>query len=564
MKRADVTIAPTRGAPISGIKRIVPDYDCDFKKCEVTSNIGLFFDGTRNNKDRDSRTHAESNIARLYAVYPNAQVMGYYPIYIPGVGTRFPEIGEHDESTMGSACAFGCEERVIFGLLAVFNALHQRCLNSDMFDEGAVLALCRNGSNVTDADDRACLARLGTRSGLLQAALSNDSDRRAFLTRQAQLLEAKLKGRKPRVVECFLDVFGFSRGAAEARVFCHWLDELLVGGRLAGVPLRFRFVGLIDTVASAGFWSGTSALLANSTGGHGAWASGGSLRVPASVPNCVHMVAMHELRRNFPLDEIGVDGKLQAGWSQHAYPGSHSDVGGGYRPGELGISMGDNPQHGDSLKLSQIPLNHMFDCAVAAGAPMKKPKIKSGAHDPFAIHPDLAKAYDEFLAQATLAPRPMYEWLQPYLNWRWQMRNHFHTTTQVKRASQSDREILLAFNKSLINDAAAMLRSAAMGLGQRTLAVVKDVFNTGARKDLVTTGALDPEAREVFARAQRATATPPSFAALFDSYVHDSMAGFNSPTLELTGYWRYRKIFLGNDEALIAANQDADAARNVA
>ncbi|KFI05832.1 hypothetical protein [Massilia sp. BSC265] len=144
------------------------------------------------------------------------------------------------------------------------------------------------------------------------------------------------------------------------------------------------------------------------------------------------------------------------------------------------------------------------------------------------------------------------------------MRNHFHTTTQVKRASQSDREILLAFNKSLVNDAAAMLRSAAMGLGQRTLAVVKDVFNTGARKDLVTTSALDPEAREVFARAQRATATLPSFAALFDSYVHDSLAGFNSPTLELTGYWRYRKIFLGNDEALIAANQDADAARNVA
>ena len=62
----------------------------------------------------------------------------------------------------------------------------------------------------------------------------------------------------------------------------------------------------------------------------------------------------------------------------------------------------------------------------------------------------------------------------------------------------------------------------------------------------------------------RSTATPHSFAALFDGYVHDSLAGFNSPTLELTGYWRYRKIFLGNDEALIAANQDADAARNVA
>jgi len=120
MKRADVIIAPTRGAPTSGVRRIVPEYDCDFKKCEVTSNIGLFFDGTRNNRDRDRPEFADSNIARLYAVYPNAEDSGYYPIYVPGVGTRFREIGEHDESTMGSACAFGCEERVIFGLLAVF------------------------------------------------------------------------------------------------------------------------------------------------------------------------------------------------------------------------------------------------------------------------------------------------------------------------------------------------------------------------------------------------------------------------------------------------------------
>lgn len=564
MKRADVVIAPTKSAPTSGVRRIVPEYECDFKKCEVISNIGIFFDGTQNNKDRDSPRLADSNIARLHDVYRGAADMGYHRVYIPGVGTRFPDIGENDESIMGEAFSFGCEERVIFGLLAVFNALHWRCFNSLMFDQGAVRALCRNGRNVIDKNDSERLAKLGTHGGLLQATLSDDSDRRAFLTRHAQLLEAKLKGAKARVVECFLDVFGFSRGAAEARVFCHWLDELLVGGRLAGVPLRFRFVGLIDTFASAGFGSGASALLGNSTGGHGAWASAESLRIPASVQNCVHMVAMHELRRNFPLDEIGVNGKLQAGWIQHAYPGSHSDVGGGYRPGELGISVGNNPQHGDSLKLSQIPLNHMFDCAVAAGAPMKKPKVTPGIYYPFAVHPDLAKAYDEFIAQATLAPRPMYAWLQQYLNWRWQMRNNFHTTSQVKRASESEREILLAFNKSLISDAAAMARSAKMSLSQRTLAIFKDALYTGARKDFLTTSALDPEAREVFAQAQRATSTLPSFAALFDAYVHDSLAGFNKPTLELTGYWRYRKIFLGNDEAFIAAHQDADMARSVA
>jgi hypothetical protein len=195
---------------------------------------------------------------------------------------------------------------------------------------------------------------------------------------------------------------------------------------------------------------------------------------------------------------------------------------------------------------------------------MKKNKVAAGGYDAFAIHPDLAKAYDDFISQATLAPRPMYEWLQPYLNWRWQMRDHFHTSNQVKRASQPEREILIAFNNSLINDAAAMARSAGMSLSKRTLAVFTDVLSIGARKDLLTTSALEPEAREVFALAQRAKPTPPSFAALFDGYVHDSLAGFNSPKLELTGYWRYRKVFLGNDDPAIAANQDADPARSVA
>ena len=69
MKRADVIIAPTVSAPISAVERVVPEYGCDFKKCEVTSNIGLFFDGTRNNQDRDRSEFSDSNIARLHDAY---------------------------------------------------------------------------------------------------------------------------------------------------------------------------------------------------------------------------------------------------------------------------------------------------------------------------------------------------------------------------------------------------------------------------------------------------------------------------------------------------------------
>jgi hypothetical protein len=206
----------------------------------------------------------------------------------------------------------------------------------------------------------------------------------------------------------------------------------------------------------------------------------------------------------------------------------------------------------------------MLECAIAAGVPMKKLPQMPGRYDPFAIHPKLAKTYDDFISQATLSPRPLYEWLQEYLNWRWQIRDQFHTTSQVRQANEGDKAILIAFNHSLINDAAAMTQSAKMSLSKRTLAVLTDVLYTGARKDLLTTSALEPEAREVLARAQRATPTPPAFATLFDGYVHDSLAGFNSPNLELTGYWRYRRVFLGSDEYTIAANQDADTARSIA
>lgn len=557
--RDDVLVFPSQISPASKIKLVRPRFELDFKKCEVHINMGIFFDGTNNNKDRDTRIQSDTNIARLHEIYNDNTDMGYSRLYVPGVGTKFPEIGEHEESNLGKGCAFGCEGRVIFGLLAIFNFLQLRSLKSRAFDKDAILALCRNGPNVTDSDDRGRLAKIGTNSGLLQPNIGSSSIRREFLMQQARDLEARLKKSKLRVTECFIDVFGFSRGAAEARVFCNWLNELLIGGCFAGVPLQFRFVGIIDTVASAGFWSGTTALAMNSTGGHGAWASADALLIPASVQNCVHMVAMHELRRNFPLDAIGVDGKLQPRCFQFAYPGAHSDVGGGYRPGELGLAVGD-----DSQKLSQIPLNHMLDCAIAAGVPLTRPSAIPGSSSSFAIHPDLSKAFDDFISHATLAPRPMYQWLQPYLNWRWQVRDRFHTTNQVKRANQADKEILLTFNKSLISDAAAMTRSAGMSISKRTLAVFKDVLFVGARKDLVTTSFLEPEARSVLALAQKSAPTSPSLAAFFDNYVHDSLAGFNSPSLEMPGYWRYRRVFLGTDDHVIAANQDGDTARSAA
>jgi hypothetical protein len=557
MNKATIQVSPVKKAPVTEITKVIPEVTCNIKNCETTINLGLFFDGTNNNKDRDSANFSESNIARLFDLYSDKKGHGYYRIYIPGAGTKFPEIGEYFETAAGNGCAFGCEARVIYALLGVFNTLHYHCTRSDLFDKGSTLALCRNNSSVPDDSDCANLAKLSLSHGLLQPDIGDSNNRIGFLKGQTDYLKTKLEAGKPRIVECFIDVFGFSRGAAEARVFCNWMTELLQNGRFAGVPVHFRFLGIIDTVASAGFWSGTTALLKSSTGGHGAWASAKSLSIPSTIRNCVHMVAMHELRRNFPLDSIGENGRLQPGWVQYAYPGAHSDVGGGYQAGELGISVGD-----DSLKLSQIPLNHMLACAIAAGTPMRKQVQISNYVDRLAIHPNLAKAYDNFISEATLNPRPIYEWLQPYLNWRWQIREQFHLTNQVKRANQVDKAVLIDFNKRLIDDASLIAAAGAKIVKQGKLSMVKELFSSVKRS--VTTSVLEPEAGAVLALAQRAAPTPPAYAALFDGYIHDSLAGFNKPNLELTGYWRYRRIFAGTDEYVVAANQDSDKTRNIA
>ncbi|WP_345776095.1 hypothetical protein [Stenotrophomonas maltophilia] len=77
-------------------------------------------------------------------------------------------------------------------------------------------------------------------------------ERRAFLAKKV----APFQAQNPRVDRIRLSIFGFSRGAAEARVFCNWLGDACDPGpgplRLCGIPVQIDFMGLFDTVASVG------------------------------------------------------------------------------------------------------------------------------------------------------------------------------------------------------------------------------------------------------------------------------------------------------------------------
>jgi hypothetical protein len=83
------------------------------------------------------------------------------------------------------------------------------------------------------------------------------------------------------------------------------------------------------------------------------------------VERCVHYVAAHEVRDSFPLDSIR-DGKhYPPNCFEVVYPGVHTDVGGGYAPGEQTRALEDRD------KLSQIPLLHMYRAARETGVPLR-------------------------------------------------------------------------------------------------------------------------------------------------------------------------------------------------
>ncbi|MDK7838967.1 phospholipase effector Tle1 domain-containing protein, partial [Klebsiella pneumoniae] len=72
------------------------------------------------------------------------------------------------------------------------------------------------------------------------------------------------------------------------------------------------------------------------------------------IKKCVHLVSGHEQRLCFPLDSVRrANGKYPPCAREVVYPGMHSDIGGGYPPGEQGKANGED----DSLLLSQIVLH---------------------------------------------------------------------------------------------------------------------------------------------------------------------------------------------------------------
>ena len=253
-------------------------------KCPWILRVGVFFDGTGNNKENDLIKGKGSNIAKLWGRYKvednTEQLIRLSRIYKNGVGTVDGEDNEID----GIAKGDGGIERIHEAIKEV----------AEFFDT------------------------------------------------------------KPCAKEFIVDVFGFSRGAAQAR---HFINEL--HDRAAGPDVKVGFVGLYDTVASfSGSWMGILGFEEDQPGDNiniAEWEvqqgtrkvrrGGRIIEVPyykefiqpynfhlssASAEHIEHFVAKDEVRKNFPLSSLEPnDGGFL---KEQTFIGVHSDIGGGYGP----------------------------------------------------------------------------------------------------------------------------------------------------------------------------------------------------------------------------------------
>lgn len=354
--------------------------------CCKTLHVSLFFDGTGNNLNNDlydSTIAHPTNIARLFratigdghaggTAHGNSKARRltdaagtgggqYFKYYMPGVGTPFAEVGDLDYTVLGLAGAWYGEERINWGLLMIIDAL-RRTLGQPRLDNPALLAAVK---------------AMGTLPGMEWAMgrASRDIEFRKQLKAIEKPLHIALsqpRPGQPKLLGIKLYVYGFSRGAAAARAFVSWLNELLryrphlnVGD--LELPVSVEYLGLLDTVASVGI-----ADIAPGADGHMSWADGNQ-ELPGGglVKRCLHLVSSHEQRLCFPLESIRREaGGYPVNCEEVIYPGGHSDLGGGYPPADQGKAIGEN----DGLLLSQIALNDLYADAFAYGAPLKVPE----------------------------------------------------------------------------------------------------------------------------------------------------------------------------------------------
>ncbi|WNG53847.1 DUF2235 domain-containing protein [Archangium gephyra] len=304
--------------------------------------IAFFFDGTGNNLDADVGNDEHSNVARLFrAHHRDDPTQGVFRYYIPGIGTRFKEVGDTGGETLGLAFGGKGQARLDWAM----RKFEERVAQS-------------KGRTI-------CLALFGFSRG---SALA-----RAFARMVAERCKRASDGlwhfthnqRRHHIRIYFMGLFDSvaSVGAPMGTNNAQSIDLTSGVMNLAQVlQSRHAYGSTLDELAFAEGGAPGADPAPGMANGHMSWAD--DLRIPEMVEDCLHMVAAHEIRNSFPLDSVLDGSRYPKSCREMVYPGAHSDVGGGYRQGEGARS----PSPGSSLSL--VPLRAMRAEAIRAGVPL--------------------------------------------------------------------------------------------------------------------------------------------------------------------------------------------------
>jgi len=176
----------------------------------------------------------------------------------------------------------------------------------------------------------------------------------------------------------FVDVVGFSRGAALALHFCNVLAKGVTVGAETIKP-SIRFLGLWDVVPSFGL-PGIALRSANNIN------FGWSLDVPDTVEKCFHVLALDERRGAFDVRRLDKEHTKSSRIQEVWFRGVHSDVGGG---------------NGNVLR-GNISLKWMLEQAHACGLPIA---LNTAA----LLNTDLGVPISHGAKQGRAFDRPTYE-----------------------------------------------------------------------------------------------------------------------------------------------------------
>ncbi|MBP5100786.1 DUF2235 domain-containing protein, partial [Pseudomonas protegens] len=211
--------------------------------CCKTLHVTLTFDGTNNNNEADSASSPSScsNMARLYHASLGSddatRENGYFRYYSPGVGTVFPDIKEMVPTDMGLIAASGGENRINWGLTRLIDALK-------MVLTPATPLLLPATQVLVESMATCWYGNVATLGLLENGEKKREAAMRPYMNDLKKLLDQRREvGEKPHILAMRLYVYGFSRGAAQARTFANWLQTLTRCQGSDGA-VEYRFAGL--------------------------------------------------------------------------------------------------------------------------------------------------------------------------------------------------------------------------------------------------------------------------------------------------------------------------------